>query len=130
MIDKHFYDYGLDFMKKLILALSLLSLSLSANANCYGTSTMYRCYDANSGNSYNVLKSGNMTYVNGYNSNTGSTWSSNSHTIGNMTIQNGYDKDGNSWNQTINRMGSYTSYSGTDSDGNYYHTTCGTYGCF
>lgn len=39
--------------------------------------SMYSCYDYNTGNSYNVSKIGNQTHVNGYNSNTGSSWSQN-----------------------------------------------------
>ncbi len=92
-------------MKKgIILASLLTTLSVNVFANCIGSDNYYTCTESN-GNTYNVSKFGNSTITNGYNSNTGSTWSQNSNTIGNTTYQNGYDSDGNSWNQTINKIG-------------------------
>lgn len=111
-------------MKKYLIIGLLLSLSNIANATCIGSSSYSHCYD-NNGNSYDVMRMGNMTTTNGYNSNTGSSWSQTSQTYGNTTYQNGYDSNGNSWNQTIQSYGNgMTNYSGTDSDGNYFNKTC------
>lgn len=116
-------------MKKGIIYTSLLTaLSVNTFAGCIGTDSFYTCTESN-GNTYNVTKIGDQTFTNGYNSNTGSSWSQNSNTIGNTTYQNGYDSDGNSWNQTINKIGNTTTYSGTDSDGNYFYKSCNQYGC-
>ncbi len=105
-------------MKLIKLAFAvLLSLNVGiASANCYGSANMYNCYDAQSGNSYNVFKSGNSTYMQGYNAGTGSSWSQQSNTIGNTTFMNGTSSSGSSWNQTITPNSVY----GTDSRGNYY----------
>lgn len=117
-------------MNKLLLALCGLMAFGVANAGCTGSGSMYSCYDYNTGNSYNVSKIDNQTHVNGYNSNTGSSWSQNSTTYGNTTYQNGYSSNGNSWNQTIRNNGSSTTYSGSDSKGNSFYKTCNSLGCF
>ena len=98
-------------MKKLIVALSLVSVAGFANAACVGSDSFYTCSD-NSGNNYNVQKFGNTTNVYGNNSRTGSNWSSSSTDFGTMTITNG-TTNGNSWNKTDTKYGSY----GTDSNG-------------
>ncbi|OOS05342.1 hypothetical protein SAMN02745664_10460 [Moraxella cuniculi DSM 21768] len=116
-------------MKNLVLILSLLALPSLANAYCYGSERLYSCSDSN-GNNYDVQKIGNLTYVNGYNRNTGSSWSSESQTIGNITYQNGRAANGNSWNQTIQRIGNSTYYSGMDGNDNYQSQTCDSYGCY
>ena len=67
--------------------------------------------------------------MNGYNADTGSTWSQNSRTYGNTTYHNGYDADGNSWNLMQRRVGGTTYYSGTDSDGNFVNGSCNQFGC-
>lgn len=110
-------------MKKLMVAALLILPGAQAFAGCYGSSNVYSCND-DSGNTYNVTKTGNSTYLNGYNPSTGSQWSQNSNQIGNSTYTNGTDKDGNSWNQTTTKYGNSTIYSGTDSDGKYYSKTC------
>ena len=105
-------------MKTLFTALTIvLALTSTGQATCYGSSSFYNCYDHDSGNSYNIQKFGNSTNLNGYNLNTGSTWSQNSQTFGDTTIMNGFSSDGGYWNQTITPYGSY----GYDSDGNYFN---------
>lgn len=113
-------------MKKILIALFMVSMATNiASAACWGSESFQNCSDSY-GNSYNVTRTGNSTYVSGYNANTGSSWSSNSMTVGNSTYQSGYDSDGNSWNQTINNYGGTTTYSGSDSDGNSFYRTCST----
>ncbi len=102
--------------------------SPSGNSNCFGSDSFYTCNDLRSGNTYQVSKYGNTTYVNGSNSTTGSTWNQTTNTYGNTSYTTGSDKDGNSWNQTTNHYGDNSySYNGTDSDGNSFGGTC-TYG--
>ena len=100
-------------MKNLII-IGLLTFSSSSFAARYGSDNIYNCSDA-SGNSYTVNKLGFGTTVNGYNSNTGSSWSQNSNRIGDTTYIRG-NSNGKAWNETI------TPYSttGTDSKGKYY----------
>lgn len=107
---------------------ALAALSFSAQATCIGSGSFQTCTDA-SGNSYNVSRYGNQTQVNGYNANTGSTWSQNSTTVGNTTFHNGQAANGNSWSGTTSTYGGMTTHSGVDSRGNSYHKTCTTYGC-
>lgn len=103
----------------------------SANADCFGSETMYSCNDIQSGNTYQVNKFGNSTTMNGYNSRTGSTWNQNSSTYGNITYQNGTSSNGKAWNQTIQDNGAFgTTYSGTDSKGKPYYKTCSQFGCY
>lgn len=113
------------------LAFTLLAFASSwAQANCYGSGTFRSCYD-NSGNSYTVQKFGNQTVVNGYNSNTGSSWSQNSSTYGNTTYQNGTSSTGGSWNQTIQNFGNGSTYRyGSDSQGNSFSQSCNSFGCY
>lgn len=117
--------------KLAILLLSGLFVS-SANAGCYGSESMYNCNDAQSGNNYQVTKFGGVTSMTGNNSRTGSRWSQNSTTYGNITQQNGTSSDGSSWRQTIqkNSLTGGTTYSGTDSKGNHYNKTCTQFGCY
>ncbi len=95
----------------------LLSASLSVKANCFGSANVYTCTDTASGNTYNVQKFGNSTYMQGYNSNNGTSWNQNSHTYGNTTNIYGNASNGQNWNQTITPYGSY----GTDSRGNSFY---------
>lgn len=125
-------------MKKTLFALfvgALCSNTVLAQTQCYGSDSYKTCYDYNTGNQYDINHYGNITQVNGYNSNTGSSWSQDSQTIGNTTYQNGYDANGNSWNQTIQHSGNSTIYSGYDSNGNSFYKTCyknydGTQSCY
>lgn len=140
-------------MKNLILIAITSVLPYVAQAsNCYGSSSYYTCND-NSGNRYDISRYGSYTQVDGYNYNTGSSWSQSTQNIGNTSYTNGYDKNGNSWNstsqtignityqngtdsrgrqwnQTIQKIGDYTYYSGTDGNGNSYNKACNQYGCF
>ena len=114
----------------LLLTSSLISnSSLISFAACYGSDSNYTCNDE-SGNTYNINKFGNMTYVNGANYRTGNTWNENSSTYGNTTYVNGTDSKGGSWNENITHIGGTTTYSGTDSNGNTFYKSCTHYGCW
>jgi len=116
--------------KLLILLISGLFVN-GANADCFGSESIYSCNDIQSGNTYQVNKFGNTTNMNGYNSRTGSAWSQNSSTYGNTTHQNGTSSNGKTWNQTIQDNGAFgTTYSGIDSEGSYYSKTCNQFGCY
>lgn len=67
-----------------------------------------------------------MPDVQGYNSNTDSSWNQNSMKVGEgMALHNGTTANGNSWSGTSMSLGGgITHYSGTDSDGNSYIKTC------
>lgn len=123
------YDFNFQEseMKKLLFTLIATSMTINtATAECWGTDNFQTCSD-DYGNSYDVSRIGDYTYVDGYNSRTGSRWSSESMTIGDQTYQSGRDANGNSWNQTISNYGDTTIYSGRDSDGNYFSRTCTTH---
>jgi hypothetical protein len=112
--------------KALFIAISAFA-AVTANANCYGTGTFRTCTDV-SGNSYNVQRYGNTTNMQGYNAQTGSTWTQNSQTYANTTQIQG-NTNGNSWNQTIHALPGMTIQSGTDSRGNSFNRTCTAFGC-
>lgn len=142
-------------MKRAFIPAILVLTAFAPNvalADCYGSERYKTCTDQN-GNSYTVQKYGNSTQVQGYNYETGNSWSQstnrvgnssyttgydaegnswsqNTRRIGNTTYQDGYDSDGNSYNGTIRSNGSSRTYQGIDSDGNYYHKTCTAYGCY
>lgn len=100
-------------MKKLLAVASVLAaFSLSAHAD-------YK-YDWKTGNSYNTYKSGDTTYIQGYNNNTGSTWNSQIKSNGD---QSGYDSDGNHW-QYNNSTKSYYNSNGTTCYGTGSTRTC------
>ncbi|WP_132960045.1 hypothetical protein [Rhizobium sp. BK251] len=116
-------------IKTTIIALALAAATAtSALAACFGSGNFQSCNDMN-GNSYSVQRFGNSTMMQGYNANTGSSWSQNSQHIGNSTYTNGMSADGGSWNLQQHRMGNTTIYSGTDSDGNFFSGSCGAFGC-
>lgn len=119
-------------MKRLLIAMTaavVLAFSTSAISNCttFGSSTS--CYDAQSGNSYNIQRYGNSTYMQGRNSSTGSSWNQNSHTYGNTTYHNGHSADGQSWSGSTSTYGSTSYQRGIDSNGNSYSQTCNQFGC-
>lgn len=117
-------------MKTFALALSVaLLLPVAAQARCVGTSSFQTCTD-DSGNQYTVQRYGNTTNVQGFNANTGSTWSQSSSTFGNTTHHNGIASDGNAWSGTTNRYGNTINHNGIDSKGNFYNKTCNQFGCF
>ena len=106
-------------MQKFIISILILVTSaISGFAQCYGTGAYTSCYDYSSGNSYSINRFGDYTYMNGWNSNTGSTWSQNSQTFGDTTYMNGYSSDGGYWSSTITPYGTF----GYDSDGNYFNS--------
>jgi len=109
-------------------AVAILFAASPVFANCVGSSSFYTCNDS-SGNSYTVNRMGNMTNMQGYNSQTGSQWSQSSQTFGNTTLQSG-QTNGQSWNQTIQTGPLGTTYSGSDSRGRSFHRQCNQYGCF
>lgn len=112
-----------------LLVVSLLLVSSTSFAGCFGSAAMQTCTD-NSGNTYNVSRYGNTTHVQGRNSSTGNTWNSTSNTYGNTTYTQGTDADGNSWSQNSTNYGNgMRSVTGTDSDGNPYNYTCNQFGC-
>jgi hypothetical protein len=115
-------------MKRIILLAALLGATLTANASCFGSGSMQTCTDS-SGNSYNVQRYGNTTSVQGYNANTGSTWSQTSNTYGNTTSTYGSAANGNTWNSTTYSTPGMTQQYGTDSNGRSFQRTCTQYGC-
>lgn len=116
-------------MRKVLPIIILIMTSTTSEAACSGSGNFYNCSDS-SGNSYSVQRYGNQTHMQGYNFDTGSSWSQNSTSYGNTTITNGFDADGNSWNMTQQKIGNSTITSGFDSDGNYFSKTCNSYGCY
>lgn len=87
-------------MKTLLALVIVAAFASPAFAGCTGTGSYRTCYDAQSGNTYQIQKYGNTTTMNGYNSRTGSHWTQNSYTYGNNTLNSGVDADGNSWNSS------------------------------
>jgi hypothetical protein len=116
-------------MKRFFFAAAILAaLCVQADAACFGSGSFKTCYDT-SGNSYTVSKFGNSTFVNGYNSRTGSTWNQNSTSFGNSTYSTGRASNGRYWDETETTYGGTTNIFGTDSDGNSFSTTCTVYAC-
>lgn len=93
-------------MKRIITAAVLTLTAVTSNAACYGGANVYSCSDL-SGNTYNVQRYGNTTSVQGYNSNTGNSWSQQSYQYGNQTHTYGNASNGNSWSRTDTPYGSY-----------------------
>ena len=116
-------------MKKYVIA-AVVFVAFSAQAACYGTGAFRTCTDDN-GNNYTVNRSGNATYVDGSNSQTGSTWNQQSYRSGNTTSTYGTASDGSSWNaQTYKSPGGGSTTYGTDSKGNSFVQTCNRFGCY
>ncbi len=84
-------------LRHAVIAISIMSAAPPALAQY--------AYGNNSGNSYNSYGSSGSRTTNGYNSSTGSTWSSTTH--GSQTY--GTDSRGNSWSYDRN-SGSYSNY--------------------
>lgn len=91
-------------------------------AGCFGTGSFKTCYGSD-GNNYTVNKVGSTTFMNGYNANTGSSWSQRSTTFGSTTYHSG-QTNGRSWNMTQQRIGSGNSFSGTNSWGKSINSNC------
>jgi len=119
-------------MRKVIFA-GLVAFAVAGavspvKAQCIGSGSFQTCTDT-SGNSYTINRMGNSTFMNGYNSRTGSTWSQDSTTIGGTTFHNG-QTNGRSWNSIENNVGGQRFINGTDSRGNSFSKTCNQFGCF
>lgn len=101
----------------------------SMGKNCTGSGVVSHCWD-DSGNSYSVQRLGNVTHLDGTNSQNGTNWSQTSQTIGNTTFHEGKASDGNRWDGTTTRFGNTTTTEGTDSRGNRFSKTCIGQQCF
>ena len=110
------------------LALSIAVIS-TAEAACIGSGNFQTCND-NAGNSYTVNRFGNTTMMNGFNAQTGSTWSQNSNRFGNTVIHNG-ETNGNPWSMTQQNLGGgFQTFNGIDSRGRSFSHTCSNlFGC-
>ena len=116
-------------MKAVAIA-ALFLAAASAHATCTGSSSIYSCTDS-SGNTYNVNRIGQSTYVQGHNSQTGSSWSQQTQRIGNSSFTTGRDADGNSWSaNTIRTPGGGSMTYGSDRNGRSFTRTCNQFGCF
>lgn len=89
--------HKLKFLKLSLLSFISLIPSL-AFCQCVGSHSFSNCWD-NYGNQYNVMRSGNMTHVNGTNAH-GENWDADYMRSGNMVFVNGHDKHGNSYSET------------------------------
>lgn len=116
------------FMLTKWLTILSLCLTFNAAAECFGSGNLKTCIDSNN-NTYQIQKFGNTTIVNGYNANTGSTWSQSSSKFGNSTYTNGTAANGNSWNSTTTTLGDSRYIHGIDSNGNSFVHLCNQYGC-
>lgn len=114
-------------IKKFALILASIALSSTAYARCTGYGSSQHCTD-DSGNSYNVRRIGNTTYMDGTAAD-GSTWSQTTRKIGSTTYHDGVAADGNSWSGTTRSIGGTTYHDGYDSRGNSYNKSCTRYGC-
>lgn len=111
-------------LKKLLVSSILIFTATGANAACYGSGNFKTCYD-NNGNNYTINQFGNTTYTNGYNTQTGNSWSQTDQTIGDSVYTNGRASNGNSWNKQQHQLGGGNStISGTDSNGNSFYKYC------
>lgn len=117
---------------KMTLSVAIVSAVLTsgaAYANCIGSPGFQTCTDQ-SGNTYSVNRLGNMTTVNGYNAQTGSSWRETANKLGNTTMINGTAANGQNWNETIQNFGNGNrAISGVDSNGNSFNHYCTAYGC-
>lgn len=87
-------------MRATIIVLAIGIAPCSAFANCFGSDAFSTCYDYGTGNTYNIQRYGNQTHMNGYNAQTGSSWSQDSYNYGTTTQHYGTDSNGNSWSTT------------------------------
>ncbi|WP_223851393.1 hypothetical protein [Cupriavidus pauculus] len=119
----------MNLMRSTAAAVMAFLVATPTWAACFGSQNMYTCNDS-SGNSYQVNRMGNVTTMNGYNAQTGSSWNQSSQHYGNSTHTTGTASNGNSWNSTTQNYGNgYTSTYGTDSHGRSFSRQCGPYGC-
>lgn len=112
-----------------LAAFSLLVFPLAVSAACVGSPGFQTCTDQ-SGNNYQVHRFGGSTSVYGSNPNTGSSWSQQSHSTGNMSSTYGNASNGQSWNSTTVTSPGMVQQFGTDSKGRSFSRTCTAAGCF
>jgi hypothetical protein len=101
----------------------------SLPSSCYGTSALRICTDA-SGNTYTTQRIGDLSYTDGHNAQTGSSWNQSTQRIGDMSFTTGTDADGDSWNSTTQRIGDTTFQYGTNSEGESFSSSCNEHGCY
>lgn len=94
-------------MKKFVVfLLATAFVAPAVHATCVGSQALSNCWDDN-GNNYTVQRMGNMTYVDGSNSRTGSQWSETVQHYGDTAYINGTDKRGRSWSEVCTSAGCY-----------------------
>lgn len=109
------------------VVIAIFSHITPTRAACFGTPGYETCTDSY-GNQYTVNRFGNMTTMQGYNANTGSQWSQQSNTFGNMTQTYG-QTNGSPWNERQTYYGNgFGSVSGMNSRGQPYSYNCTPYG--
>lgn len=116
-------------MKLLASIFIPLAVASAAHSACVGSGSFVTCTDS-SGNTYNIQRYGNTTYMQGSNPYTGSNWSQQSSTYSNTTYHNGIAADGSPWSGSTTRIGGTTFHQGIDSKGNPYSRTCNAFGCY
>lgn len=114
---------------RIAFAVLALAASLTAQAQCVGSGTFQTCMDS-SGNTYNIQRFGNTSYMDGSNARTGTRWDQTSTTFGNTTYHDGTASNGQRWSGSTTNLGGMQIHQGTDSRGQPYSRTCTQWGCF
>jgi hypothetical protein len=110
-------------------AVAMFASTSAAFAACSGYGDVQHCTD-DTGNEYTVRRYGDRTVVDGYNPQTGRSWSETARRDGDRTRISGYAANGESWDETIVDRGNGRRHiSGTDSHGKYYDVDCDRNGC-
>ena len=120
-------------MKNIVIAtisVVLVTVAGQAFSQCYGSSSIYTCNDRQSGNSYNVQRYGNSTYMQGRNPRNGTTWNQQTNRWGNTSQTTGRASNGQYWNSTTTKIGNTTTTHGRDANGRYFSKTCNQFGCY
>lgn len=92
-------------MQTKMFILPLVVCGSFVHAECVGNDTIKTCTDLNTGDTYTVSQSGNVTESIGSNSQTGTSWNQSSLTFGNTTYSNGADTQGNTWESSSTHFG-------------------------
>lgn len=114
-------------IKNIYIALLVALIPHAAQAGCSSQSlgeTIYSTCD--DGSSYTTNRFGDSSTTQGYNSNTGNSWYSQTQNYGDTSTTYGSDANGNSWNSTTIQSGNMSTTYGTDSGGEPFSTTCNT----
>jgi hypothetical protein len=113
----------------LLGAVISVAVAAPADAFCTGSETISTCTDS-SGNDYTINRLGNMTYMNGYNAQTGSRWNETVNHFGSTTTYEGMT-NGQSWHMNQFDYGNgFRSYNATNAAGRPFSYTCAPYsGC-